>query len=140
NSMKVDLSDIKPKVRLVGKEFQIFVNAGRYNLDGFVLPMGLDDGNKPVRGYIQIFRTGAIECVVPYSSKHIEELVLYDLELNYLKYLRDSLELMNRVGVELPIGIFLSLSNIERWHFTDTSQSLSDITNANRSYRNPTLL
>jgi hypothetical protein len=87
----------------------------RINLDGLVVAGNFDSS---VTSYTQVFRNGCIEAVIclswrnddkDYSVRYKEEQVIKAL-LDFIKFYKD-------LGIELPIYVFLTLSNVKDYKF-----------------------
>ena len=103
--------------------FQKGLAGGRFNLEGYVKPRGN-------HGYTQIFRNGAVECaeVIPtldLAPPPDKVVSLYSLEDIALYYLDSALYVQEKLGVQLPSAVLLSLIGVKDyilvsdkdWHF-----------------------
>ena len=108
---RCDLSLVERDARTV-KLIYAEWNEMRYNLDGLLF-YGVHEERKPARGYLQIFRNGAIEAVdalflndtpAPISGAHFEQFLIEAVP----RYL----SLQRELGVAGPVAVMLTLLGI----------------------------
>ena len=91
------------------------INSGgynqRYNIDGLLTYDGPSE-SRPVRGYTQLFRTGAIEAVVS-DLGTITKMSGFKVEEDLLYYVGSYLKAQEKLGVETPIVVMLSLLGLK---------------------------
>lgn len=88
-----------------------YLTYGRFNLDGFVRPNGYANPNTALAGYVQIYRTGVIECVdvirtQQESGKTVRLLAIEDI---ILKYTDMAWAIQQNLEIETPIILLVSL-------------------------------
>ena len=84
----------------------------RLNFDGLLT--FFQPSSVPLRGsYVQLFRNGSIEAVDSYTIKMGEKIFLNTLEFKLMRGINNYLQLLNRLGVTLPLVMMLSILNIK---------------------------
>jgi len=98
----------------------------RYNLDGFLM-YSSHTFNQKSKSYIQLFRNGIIESfecklLEPNNGhKFIPHIVF---ENTYIKSLEDYLQVLQKIGVEPPFIVMLSLIGVLDYKIPNTSRSM----------------
>lgn len=112
----VDLSAFKMMypAKWVGQNRLIdYSNYGRFNLEGFVLPYPDSNNQGKHRGYVQIFRNGAMEFVEVFSDNTKPIVDLYSVESYVLQQLQHAWIILENLGVEMPLVVMMSVLGVK---------------------------
>ena len=101
----------------------------KFNLDGIVTSS--NSAPNPSLAYIQLFRTGAVECVEVIDHENSEVFEIHPrYERNINEFLRFNIPILREIGAQLPIYVFVSFVDASgcelgrrptAWHRTQSS-------------------
>jgi len=85
----------------------------RFNLDGFLTFAEINRESNESYSYAQLFRNGAIEAALPLACMGNKPLIGSSYEPNLLQDLSDYLHLMQKLAINPPIIIFVTLVGVK---------------------------
>lgn len=83
-----------------------------FNADGHLGFVG--DDERGYGGYLQLLRTGAVEAAIVYDQKieRLSVMNIWHVEMQVAAGLKEYLPALERIGVEAPVSVALSLVNV----------------------------